>query len=106
MAGQIAGCKIDGELGGAPGERDAGAAVAVVMDHRFGIELLRAHDETRRPEGPQSRDAADHAVRGDVHAGEGRGAPAVATRFCRCAQAARPNVEAARKPRRVCAVIQ
>ena len=62
LAPAAAGRKIHGQLGGAPGERDAGAAMPVVVDHGLGIELLRAHHESRRAEGTQTHRAADHAA--------------------------------------------
>src|SRR4051794_8752373 len=59
---------VDRKLRGAPRERDAGAAVAVIVDDDFLPELLRAHYEPGRAEGAKSDDGADDSVGRDVDA--------------------------------------
>ena len=76
---------VDGELGRAPGERDAAAAVAVVVDDGLVADLLRPDDEPRRPVRTEADDRPDDAVLRHVDAreaarrlgpDEGAGAPA------------------------------
>ena len=60
----------DGELGGAPRQRDAAAAVAVVVDDELVAELLGAHDVAAGAERAQADDGAHDAVARDVHGHE------------------------------------
>ena len=48
---------------GAPGKRDAGAAMAVVMNDSLVVTVLRAHHETGGTEGTQPDYGADDAFR-------------------------------------------
>ncbi len=64
---------VDGQLRGAPGERDAAAAVAVVVHDRLVADLLRADLEARSPVGAQADDGPDDPVLGDVSRRGGSG---------------------------------
>ena len=59
--------EIDGEFRGSPRQRDPAAAVAVVVDDERVADLLRAHDETRRPIRTQPDHGADFAIRRNAH---------------------------------------
>jgi hypothetical protein len=57
----------------APGERHARAAMAVVVNDRLVVELVRPQHETRRPLGPESDGRADHPIPGHVRGNEMHG---------------------------------
>lgn len=63
MAGQA---EIDREARGAPAQRDAGAAMAVIMDEPFVAQGLGPDDEALRAIGAQARDGADDPPGRDV----------------------------------------
>ena len=76
------------ELRRAPAQRDAGAAMAVIVDQPLVAELLRPDDEALAPVGPQAGDGADHPAGVDLHRRERR-AVRYAARPCADRRAAR-----------------
>ena len=54
--------QVGRQLGAAPAQRDAGAAVTVVVDEPFVAERLGPNDEARSTIGPEARNRADYAV--------------------------------------------
>ena len=60
--------ELDGELRRSPGEGDAGAAMAVIVDQPLVAQRLGADDEAGGAIGAQARDGADYPVGRDQHA--------------------------------------
>ena len=61
---------FDGEIGRAPGQRHAGAAVSVVVNEQLVAERLGPNDEARGAKRTKSDVGADDPVRGDENPSE------------------------------------